>query len=45
MPSHAFLTDDDIANVLTFVRGSWGNMGESVAREEVAARRSKFTEM
>jgi mono/diheme cytochrome c family protein len=39
MPSHAFLTDDDVANVLTFVRNTWGNEGEPVARGEVAARR------
>jgi nitrite reductase (NO-forming) len=40
MPSHAFLTDDDIANVLTFVRNTWGNEGAPLTRDEVAARRA-----
>ncbi len=31
------MTDDDIANVLTFVRNSFGNSGDMVTLEEVAA--------
>jgi nitrite reductase (NO-forming) len=41
MPPHGFLSDDDIANVLTYVRNSWGNQGEPVTREEVAVRRAR----
>jgi len=36
------LTDDDVANVLTFVRNSWGNQGDAVSLEEVRAVRSKL---
>jgi nitrite reductase (NO-forming) len=43
MPSHSFLSDDDIANVLTYVRNSWGNEGAPVTREEVAAQRAQAT--
>jgi glucose/arabinose dehydrogenase/mono/diheme cytochrome c family protein len=35
MPSHAFLTDKQIADVLTFVRQSWGNEASPVLPEEV----------
>jgi nitrite reductase (NO-forming) len=43
MPPHAFLSDDDIASALTYVRNSWGNKGEPVTREEVAAHRARGT--
>ena len=33
------MNDEDVANVLTFVRNSWGNEGEMVTPAEVAARR------
>jgi mono/diheme cytochrome c family protein len=36
-----YLTDDQVANVLTYVRNSWGNSGESVSIEEVAKIRSE----
>ncbi len=29
------LSDDDVANVLTYVRSSWGNQGDAVTPEEV----------
>jgi nitrite reductase (NO-forming) len=36
------LTDDDVANVVTYVRNSWGNKGDVVTLEEVQkARASK----
>jgi len=34
------IDDDQIANVLTYVRNSWGNSGDAVTRDEVAAVRS-----
>jgi nitrite reductase (NO-forming) len=29
------LTDEQVANVLTFIRNSWGNQGDAVSLEEV----------
>ena len=43
MPPQSHLPDDDIANVLTYVRSSWGNTGEAVTREEVTRKRSAGT--
>ncbi len=40
MPSWAHLTDHEIANVLTYVRNSFGNQGEPVTDEEVAKARA-----
>jgi nitrite reductase (NO-forming) len=34
-----YLTDDQIANVLTYVRNTWGNSGDAVATEEVTKLR------
>jgi len=39
MPSMGHLTDEDLAAVLTYVFGSWGNDGAAVSAEEVAALR------
>ncbi|WP_245764104.1 c-type cytochrome [Thermoflexibacter ruber] len=36
MASHDFLTDKQIANVLTFIRKSFGNDYEAITEEEVA---------
>ncbi|MFD2145432.1 c-type cytochrome [Mucilaginibacter antarcticus] len=36
MPSHSFLTDKQIANVLTYVRNSFGNKASAVTYAEVA---------
>ncbi len=33
------MNDEDVANVLTYVRNTWGNEGEMVTPQEVAARR------
>jgi len=43
MPSQAHLTDDEIADVLTYVRGSWGNPGDPVSSDEVAKKRAAGT--
>ena len=42
MPSMSQLRDDEIANILTYVRNSWGNQGEPVAAKEVTEIRSKI---
>lgn len=38
-PQGALLNDEEIANVLTYVRSSWGNKGDAVKPEEVKAVR------
>jgi nitrite reductase (NO-forming) len=40
MPPMSQLTDDEIANILTYVRNNWGNQGEVVSKEEVAKVRA-----
>jgi len=35
MPPHSHLTDDAIANILTFVYGSWNNPGHQITPDEV----------
>jgi nitrite reductase (NO-forming) len=35
------LDDEDIANVLTYVRNSWGNKGDEVSASEVGGLRKK----
>jgi len=40
MAPHAFLTDDEIAGVLTYVRNSFGNQAEAISPEEVAEVRA-----
>jgi nitrite reductase (NO-forming) len=37
----AYLTDDQIANVLTYVRNSWGNSGDGITVQEVARIRQE----
>jgi nitrite reductase (NO-forming) len=41
MPPMSQLNDDEIANILTFVRNSWGNSGDQVTTEEVTQLRKK----
>ncbi len=40
MPSHSFLKDQQIADVLTYVRNSFGNKASAVTRAEVATVRN-----
>ena len=43
MPSFAWkLSDQEIADVTTYLRNSWGNQGSSVGISEVAALRKKL---
>jgi glucose/arabinose dehydrogenase len=42
MASHAFLSDQQIADVLTFVRKSFGNNARAIKPEEVSAVRSSL---
>ena len=40
MPPMSQLTDDEIANILTYVTNSWGNSGNQVTQAEVAKARA-----
>jgi len=42
MPGWAVKTDDQLAQVMTYIRASWGNAGDAVKPEEVTAARTKF---
>ncbi len=44
MPSFAFLSDAEVASVITFVRGNFGNKAGKVTAEEVAKVRGGMTE-
>jgi hypothetical protein len=39
MPPHAWLADQQIADVLTYIRKSWGNKADAVKVEEVTKTR------
>jgi glucose/arabinose dehydrogenase/cytochrome c553 len=39
MPQHSFLKDEEVAEVLTYIRSSFGNASSAVSKEEVAAVR------
>jgi len=41
MPKHQYLTDEQIADVLTYVRSNFGNSADAVLPEEVANIRQK----
>ncbi len=41
MPPQSHLSDADLANALTYVRNSWGNKGDVVTEDEVAAKRAR----
>lgn len=42
MAPHAFLTDEQVAGVLTYVRNSFGNEAEAISAEEVAEIRASI---
>jgi mono/diheme cytochrome c family protein len=41
MPSHDFLTDNQIAEVLTYIRKSFGNQAGAIRSEDVKKQRAK----
>ena len=41
MPAHDFLTDNQIADVLTYVRGSFGNQASAIHPDDVKKQRAK----
>jgi mono/diheme cytochrome c family protein len=44
MPTHKYLTDEQIADVLTYVRSNFGNTADAVLPQEVTAVRQKQPE-
>ena len=42
MPQHSFLNDDQIANVLTYIRTNFGNQASALSSEEVKNFRKTF---
>jgi len=44
MPKHSFLSDEEVAGVLTFIRKNFGSMSDSVTVEEVSRQRSKIVQ-
>ncbi len=44
MPQHSFLNNDEIANVLTYIRQNFGNNASEVSAEEVEAMRKTLAQ-
>ncbi len=44
MPEHSFLSDEQVAKVLTYVRQSFGNTASAVTKEEVTAVREALAQ-
>ena len=42
MPTFSNLTDHEVAEVLTYVRSHFGNTGDAITNEEVAAVRASL---
>jgi len=42
MPQHSFLRDEDIAEVLTYVRQHFNNNSEEITTEDVLKARKEF---
>jgi mono/diheme cytochrome c family protein len=43
MPPMGHLKDEEIADILTYVRSSWGNEANPISAAEVAAVRAKIS--
>ena len=41
MPSHGFMKDDQLANILTYTRNAWGNQAGLITKEDIAEYRIK----
>jgi len=44
MPPHRWLTDQQIADVLSYIRQSWGNKADAVKSEEVTKTRASVVQ-
>ena len=43
MPSHSFLSNEDLARVLTYIRQNFGNKSSGITNAEVDATRNNVT--
>jgi mono/diheme cytochrome c family protein len=43
MPQHSFLTDEEAANVLTYIRQNFGNKASEIKPQEIKAIRNSLT--
>jgi mono/diheme cytochrome c family protein len=41
MPPHGFMKDEQLADILTYVRNAWGNKGEGISAQEISDYRKK----
>ncbi|MBT3635500.1 MAG: hypothetical protein HN531_01055 [Opitutae bacterium] len=41
MPPHGFMKDEQLADILTYVRNAWGNKGEGISADEISDYRKK----
>ena len=41
MPPHGFMKDEQLADILTYVRNAWGNKGEGISADQISAYRKK----
>jgi mono/diheme cytochrome c family protein len=41
MPAWASLSDENLADIMTYIRGTWGNTGDAAKAEDVTAARTK----
>ena len=39
MPPHGFMKDDQLADILTYVRNAWGNQAEAISSDDIAGYR------
>ena len=39
MPPHGFMKDDQLANILTYVRNAWGNQADAISPDDIAGYR------
>jgi mono/diheme cytochrome c family protein len=41
MPPHGFMKDDQLADILTYVRNAWGNQADGISAQEISDYRKK----
>ena len=41
MPPHGFMKDDQLADILTYVRNAWGNKADSVSPKDITDYRKR----
>jgi len=42
MPPHSYMKDEQLADILTYVRNAWGNRGELVNPEQISRYKSTY---